>query len=111
MTSGENEREEATPPDGASDGMDLLIGWRAGENKAAGASAPDRSAAEPGTGAEPAPAATMADLTAGQQRILALLEDLAPKQAEAPAGEAAAVTPRAAAASTFAASMSKPITA
>ena len=29
MTSGENEREDAAPPEGADDVMNLLIGWRA----------------------------------------------------------------------------------
>ena len=95
MTSGENEREDASPPDG--DGMNLLIGWRAGGKKAAGEPEPDRSAAEaagPGTEAAadptPNPAAMLADLAAGQRRILALLEELTPKQAEAAAGEAGA---------------------
>ena len=80
MTSGKNEREEASPPDG--DGMNLLIGWRAGGEEATGAPESDRSAEEadePGTGAVPDPAATMAELAAGQRRILALLEDLTAK--------------------------------
>ena len=37
MTSGENEREDASPPEGAGDGMNLLIGWRAGRADGAGA--------------------------------------------------------------------------
>ena len=65
MTSGENERQESTPPDG--DGMKLLIGRRAGGEEATGARAPDRSAGDADeSGAEAAadpasdPAATMA---------------------------------------------------
>ena len=88
MTSGENEREEATPPEGAGDGMNLLIGWRA-DRAAAGTPEPDRSAGDAaGPGMEaaavpaPDPAATLADLVAGQRRVLALLEELAPKHAE-----------------------------
>ena len=94
MTSGENEREEASPPEGAGDGMNLLIGWRDGGEEAAGAPLPDRgagAAAGPGmeTAADPAAAsaATLADVAAGQRRILALLEALASNQAEAAAGD------------------------
>ena len=93
MASGESEREEANPPEGAGDGMDLLIGWRAGGEEAAGAAAPERSAgdaAEPGAGAAPDPAATMAGLAAGQQHILALLKELTAKQAETASGDAGA---------------------
>ena len=110
MTSGENGREEASTPD--SDGTDLLIGWRADGEKAASepesnrgaedhaeavASAPRRPSAmsapndEAGTEAvavpDPDPAATVAALAAGQQRILALLEDLASKHAAVATGD------------------------
>ena len=52
MASGENEREEASPPDG--DDMNLLIGWRAGGKKAAGAPAiAPVHVALPDTGLEP----------------------------------------------------------
>ena len=107
MTSDENEREEASPPD--SDAMNLLIGWRAdGEKAATGEPEPDRGAEEsaetaapsampapndePGTGAvavpAPGPSATMADLAAGQRRILALLQKLASKPVAAASGDA-----------------------
>ena len=96
MTAGENEREEASPPDGAGDGMNLLIGWRAGGEEASRAPASDRiagEAAEPGTeaAADPPldPGATMADVAAGQRRILALLEALTAKP-DAAAGDAGA---------------------
>ncbi len=110
MTSGENEREEASPPDG--DDMNLLIGWRAGGEKAAREPEPDgnvedpaergapapRSPSEmpapndePGTGAvavsAPGSAATITELAAGQRRILALLEELAPKHAAVATGD------------------------
>lgn len=96
MTSGENGREEVSPPDRTGDVKDLLIGWRAGGTEAAGAPAAERNAeeaAEPGAESvsvpEPDPAAaTTADLAAGQQRILARLEDLASKQAGATTGDA-----------------------
>ena len=95
MTSGENEREKASPPDGADDGMNLLIGWRAGKGETAGAPAADRSAgeaAEPGTEAAAvpvsAPAATLADLAAGQRRIMVLLEELSAKPDAAATGDA-----------------------
>ena len=96
MTTKDNGGNDPSLPDGAGDGMDLLIDWRAGGTEAAGTPAAERNAgeaAESGAEAVSVPAldpaaATMADLAAGQRRILALLEDLAPKQAEAPAGEA-----------------------
>ncbi len=113
MTAGENERKEASPPDGAGDGMNLLIGWRAGGEEEAGEPEPAHGTEgaaetaasedgrrstvpaqsnEPNTGAAavptPAPAATMADLAAGQRRILALLEELASKRATAATGDA-----------------------
>ena len=112
MTSEGNEREQPSPPDDAGDGMNLLIGWRAGGEKAAGEPEPDRSAEEPAESAaapgspsamhaqsdEPGteaiagpirdPAATMADLAAGQRRILALLEELTPKHDAAATGDA-----------------------
>ena len=107
MTSGENEREEASPPDG--DGMNLLIGWRAGGEKAAGepdgnvedpaergAPVPRSPSAMPAPNDEPRtadaavpdpdPAVTKVGLAAGQRRILALLEDLAPKHSAASGG-------------------------
>ena len=95
MTAGENEREEASPPDGAGDGMNLLIGWRAGGEEASrtpsGRIAGE--AAEPGTEAatDPplGPAATMVEFAAGQRRILALLEALTAKP-DAAAGDAGA---------------------
>ena len=95
MTSKDSGGNGPAPPDRAGEAMDLLIGWRAGETEAAGAPAAERNAREaagPGAGAVsvPAPdaaAATMADLAAGQRRILALLEDLASKQAEATTGD------------------------
>ena len=97
MTSKKTGGNGAAPTEGAGEGMDLLIGWRAGGEEAAGAAAPDRSAgeaAEPGAeaAADPAPAlaATMAGLAAGQHRILALLEEQASKQAEGTAGDAGA---------------------
>ena len=96
MTAGENERKEASPPDGAGDGMNLLIGWRAGGEEASRAPASDRiagEAADPGAeaAADPPldPAATMADIAAGQRRILALLEALTAKP-DAAAGDAGA---------------------
>ena len=96
MTAKENEREEASPPDGAGDGMNLLIGWRAVGEEASRAPASDRIAgevAEPGTeaAADPPldPGATMADVAAGQRRILALLEALTAKP-DAAAGDAGA---------------------
>ena len=91
MTSGENEREEAPPPEGAGDGMNLLIGWRA-DRAAAGTPEPDRSAgeaAEPGKEAVPGSAAVLAGLAVSQRRILALLEELKPTP-ETAAGEAGA---------------------
>lgn len=96
MTSGENEREDASPPEGAGEGMNLLIGWRAGRADGAEEPAPDR-VAEPaaGPGAEavagpaPDPAATLAEFAAGQRRILALLEQLTAKPGAA-AGESGA---------------------
>ncbi|MDE0475977.1 MAG: hypothetical protein OXI50_15590 [Gammaproteobacteria bacterium] len=94
MTSKKTGGNGAAPTEGTGDGMNLLIGWRAGGEEAG---APARSAveaAEPGAeaAADPAPAlaATMAGLAAGQQRILALLEGLAPKQAEEAGGDAGA---------------------
>ena len=45
MTSEENEREKPLSPDG--DGMNLLIGWRAGEEKAAGEPEPDGNVEDP----------------------------------------------------------------
>ena len=103
MTSEENEREKPLSPDG--DGMNLLIGWRAGEEKAAGEPEPDGNVEdpaemgapvpndEPRTGdvavPDPDPAVTMAGLAAGQRRILALLEELASKHAAAATGDAA----------------------
>ena len=84
MTSGENEREEAPPPEGAGDGMNLLIGWRA-DRAAAGTPEPDRSAGDaagPGAAAAPDPAAVLAGLAVSQRRILALLEELASRHAE-----------------------------
>ena len=95
MTSKKNGRNGAPPPEGAGDGMNLLIGWRDGGEATAGAPAPDRSAgaaAGPGmeTAADPAAAsaATLAALAAGQRRILALLGALASNQAEAATGDA-----------------------
>ena len=115
MTSGKHEREEVSQPDGAGDGMDLLIGWRAGrESAAAGEAEPqggaerpaetatplprspsataapdDERGAEAGSVPAPDPAApTMAALATGQQRILALLEDLASKRTAAATGDA-----------------------
>ena len=95
MTAGENEREEASPPDGVGDGMNLLIGWRAGGEEASRAPASDRiagEAAEPGTeaAADPPldPGATMADVAASQRRILALLEALTAKPDAAATGDA-----------------------
>ena len=98
-------------PDG--DGMNLLIGWRAGGEKAAGEPEPDGSVEdpaergapvprspsampapndEPRTGdvavPDPDPAVTMAGLAAGQRRILAMLEELTSKHAAAPTGDA-----------------------
>ena len=111
MTSEENEREKPLLPDG--DGMNLLIGWRAGGDAArepepdgnvedpaeAVAAEPRRPSAMPAPNDEagpeavaataPDPAATMADLAAGQGRILALLEELAAKRAAAATGDAA----------------------
>ena len=112
MTSGDNDRDDPASPS-VGDDMNLLIGWRAGGEEEAGEPEPDgnvedpaergapmpRSPSampapndEPRTGdvavPPPGPAATMADLAAGQRRILALLEDLAPKQAEAASGDA-----------------------
>ncbi|MCY4136337.1 MAG: hypothetical protein OXG30_15720 [bacterium] len=96
MTSKDNGGNDPSPPDRAGDGMDLLIGWRAGGTEAADAPAAERNAgedAEPGAEAASVPASdpaamTTADLAASQQRILALLEDLAPKQAETTTGDA-----------------------
>ena len=111
MTSGDNDRDGPASP---GDGVNLLIGWRAGGEKAAGggpapegraedaadtaAQKPGRRVAaappddEPGTDAaavpEPGPAATMSGLAAGQRRILALLEELTSKHAASPAGDA-----------------------
>ena len=93
MTAKKTGGNGAAPPEGAGDDMELLIGWRAGGEKAAGAAVPDRSAgdaAEPGAGAAPDPAATMAGLAAGQQHILALLKELTAKQAETASGDAGA---------------------
>ncbi len=85
MASGENEREEVSPHEGSGDGMNLLIGWRAGRADGAGEPEPDRSAGETaGPGAEaaadptPDPAAALAGLAVSQRRILALLEELQP---------------------------------
>ena len=81
----------ATPPDGAGEGMNLLIGWRAGGEEA-GAPAPDRgagAAAGPGAETAPDPAAALAGLAAGQQRIVALLEELKARPGAA-GGEAGA---------------------
>ncbi len=96
MTSKDNGGNDPSPPDRAGNVMDLLIGWRAGGTEAAGEPAAERNAeeaAEPGAEAVSVPApdpavATTAELAAGQQRILGLLEQLAPKQAEATTGEA-----------------------
>ena len=113
MTSGENERDEPSPPDGTGVGMNLLIGWRDAGEAAANEPEPDRSAEEAaeavaaaprrpsampapndeaGTEAvavpDPGPAATMADLAAGLRRILAMLEELTSKHAAAPTGDA-----------------------
>ena len=80
MTSKGTGGKDASPPESAGDGMNLLIGWRAGGDEVAGAAAPDRSAeeaAEPGAGVAADSAATLAALVAGQQRILALLEEQA----------------------------------
>ena len=93
MTSTKSGGNGATPPEAAGEGMDLLIGWRAGGEAAAGAPAPERSggvAAEPGAGAAADPAATMTELVVGQQRILALLKELTAQQAETAAGDAGA---------------------
>ncbi len=102
MASGENEREGVSPHEGSGDGMNLLIGWRAGRADGAGEPEPDRSAGEaagPGTeaAADPAPdpAAVLAGLAVSQRRILALLEELtaepgaAADEAGADLGEAA----------------------
>ena len=95
MTSKKTGGNGATPPDGSGDDMNLLIGWRAGGDEAAGAAAPDRSAgeaAEPGAVPEPAPvsAAMLAEIVAGQRRILALLEEQASKPGAATIGDAGA---------------------
>ncbi len=87
MTSKGTGGNDPSPPDGA-DGMNLLIGWRAGGK------APDQSAdepAEPGAqAADPASAAMLAEIAATQQRILALLEASKPASATgAELGEAA----------------------
>lgn len=92
MTSEKNGGNGAPPPAGAGDGMDLLIGWRAGREETAGEPEPDRSAkeaAEPGKETAPDPAAVLAGLAVSQRRILALLEDLT-AEPEAAAGEAGA---------------------
>ena len=92
MISGENEREDASPPEGAGEGMNLLIGWRAGREETVGEPEPDRSAGgadEPGKETAPDPAAVLAGLAVSQRRILALLEELQPTP-EAAAGEAGA---------------------
>ena len=104
MTSRDKDRDDPASSS-AGDGMSLLIGWRAGgEEAVTGEPMPDGNAEdpaetavpvsgrpsamaapndEPGTGAVPGPSETMADLAAGQQRILALLEDLASNRAAA----------------------------
>ena len=92
MSSKKSGGNGATPPDGAGDGMNLLIGWRAGRADGAGEPAPDggaEPATGPGAGAAPDPAAALADLAAGQRRILALLEELKARPGAA-AGEAGA---------------------
>ena len=85
MSSEENEREAtaSTPPDGAGDGMNLLIGWRAGREDGAGEPAPDggcRASRRTRRG-EPPPILPRRWRTsaAGQRRILALLEELTAK--------------------------------
>ncbi len=89
MTSKKKGGNGAPPPDGAGEDMNLLIGWRAGRADGAGEPTPDRSAepaAGPGAETAPAPAAVLAELAAGQRRILALLEELTAKPG-ATAGE------------------------
>ena len=94
MTAKDNGGNDATPPQGAGAGMELLIGWRAGGEEAAGPAAAERNAgetAEPGAGSVPSAdpaAATMAELVAGQGRILALLEELASKPGAAATADA-----------------------
>ena len=109
MISGDNDRDDPASP-GAGDGMNLLIGWRDGGKAATGKPEPDPGAGEsaetvamsgapsamhtrngePDTEAMADPAATMADLVAGQRRILALLEELTAKPDAAAAGDAGA---------------------